>query len=97
MSNTFQTGLTYLHPVTDAKASALRAELSLSGVKGARVRKMPNGACRIVLASAADRDNARDALVTVNACTGSGKPFTSPDSRFAWNGPTEIFIRFLEA
>ena len=89
--------MTYLHPVTDAKASSLRAELAASGVKGARVRKMPNGACRLVLASAADRDNARDALVSVNACTGSGVAFTSPDSRFAWNGPTEIFVRFLAA
>jgi hypothetical protein len=89
--------MTYLYPVTDAKTSSLRAELALSGVKGARIRKMPNGACRLVLASAADRDNARDALVSVNACTGSGTPFTSPEARFAWNGPTEVFVRFLEA
>ena len=85
-----------LYPCTTDRAANLRAGLKSLGVQGARVRCMPNGAGRLVLASAAERDAARDALVLVNACTGSGMPFTQPESRFAWNGPTELFFRFLE-
>lgn len=81
--------------ITTAKAEALRTELALSGLTNARVRKMRNGAGRLVIASVDDRDAARDALVMVNACTISGNPFTKPESRFAWNGPTELFFRFL--
>lgn len=84
-----------LYPATAEKAAILRAELARAGVPKARVRVMPNGAARIVLASVADRDNARDALVLADACTASGVAFTVPDSRHAWNGPTEIFVRFL--
>jgi hypothetical protein len=86
-----------LYPVTDDKANTLRANLLAAGVNGARVRKCPNGSARLVLASANDRDAARDALVLSNACTGSGKSFADPSSRHAWNGPVEIFIRFLSA
>jgi predicted RNA-binding Zn-ribbon protein involved in translation (DUF1610 family) len=86
-----------LYPATAAKAEELRSALAAWGVKGARVRRMPSGSMRLVLKSVADRDAARDALVMVNACTACGVAFTVPDSRHAWNGPTEIFVRFLEA
>lgn len=84
-----------LYPATADKASALRSNLSSCGANKARVRVMPNGAARLVIASAADRDAARDALVLSNACTASGCAFTSADTNTAWNGPTEIFVRFL--
>lgn len=84
-----------MYSVTDEKAKALRDELTNMGVVGARIRKMPNGACRLVLKYREDRDAARDALVMVNACTACGDAFTSPSSRNAWNGYTEIFVRFL--
>lgn len=58
---------------------------------------MPNGAARLVIASPADRDAPRDALVLSNACTASGRAFTSTDTNTAWNGPTEIFVRFSGA
>lgn len=83
-----------LHPANAEKAATLRANFALMGVK-ARVRVMANGAARIVLSNAADRDAARDALVLSNACTACGDSFTSPNARYAWNGPTEIFVRFL--
>lgn len=83
-----------LYPVTDAKAHSLRTLLVAMGVPGARVRKMRNGACRVVLKSRAHRDAARDAFVLANACTASGRLFTHPDSRHAWNGEVEIFLRF---
>jgi hypothetical protein len=83
-----------LYPATAEKVAGLRSALATCGVTGARVRRMPNGAARVVLATAADRDNARDALVLSNARTCSGVAFTSTDSRFAWNGPVEIFVRF---
>lgn len=85
-----------LYPATAEKASALRSVLRDVGVKGARIRRMANGALRLVVASASDREAARDALVIVGACTACGKAFTLPGSRFAWNGPNEIFVRFLE-
>lgn len=84
-----------LYPATADKASALRSNLSACGANKARVRVMPNGAARLVIASPADRDAARDALVLSNACTASGRAFTSTDTNAAWNGPTEIFVRFL--
>ena len=86
-----------LYPATAEKAAAFRANLSLCGAAKARVRVMPNGAARLVIASAADRDVARDALILSNACTASGDAFTLPTTRAAWNGPTEIFVRFLDA
>lgn len=87
---------TILYPANAEKAATLRANLSAFGVK-ARVRVMPNGAARIVLANATDRDSARDAFVLSNACTCCGESFASQAAKHAWNGPTEIFIRFLEA
>lgn len=84
-----------LYPATADKASALRSNLFFCGANKARVRVMPNGAARLVLASVTDRDAARDALVLSNACTACGEAFTYPASRSAWNGPTEIFVRFL--
>lgn len=84
-----------LYPATAAKATFLRAELTAMGVKRARVRVMRNGAARLVLNSIEDRDAARDALVMSDACTACGDAFTVPSSRFAWNGPVEIFVRFL--
>lgn len=85
-----------LYPVTPAKAEALRAALAFWGANKARVRQMRNGACRVNLATVDHRSAARDAFVELNACTASGQSFTDVKSRFAWNGPTEIFIRFLE-
>lgn len=85
-----------LYPATAEKAAALRTNLTLSGAKG-RVRVMPNGAARLVINTPADRDAARDALVLSNACTTSGNAFTSPAAIHAWNGPTEIFVRFMDA
>ncbi len=84
-----------LYSVTTEKANLLRDNLAFCGVKSARVRKMPNGVCRLVLNSRDDRDAARDALVMSDACTACGMAFTNPESRFAWNGPVEIFVRFL--
>jgi hypothetical protein len=86
-----------LYPATAAKAAIVRANLLLCGATGVRVRVMPNGAMRLVLASADQRGAVRDALVLSDACTHSGNLFTSPDSRFAWNGATEISIRFAVA
>lgn len=84
-----------LYSITPGKAAALRAGLIALGVRRARVRVMPNGAGRLVLASVGDRGAARDALVLVNASTPSGEPFTSPQSASAWNGPVELFFRYL--
>jgi hypothetical protein len=83
-----------LYPATAEKVADLRSLLTSCGVNGARVRRMANGAARLVLASRDDRDAARDALVLANARTATGCDFTNPDSRFAWNGPVEIFVRF---
>ena len=83
-----------LYPATAEKIATVRANLADCGVACARVRRMPNGAARIVLANASDRDAARDALVMSDARTASGLAFTHADSRFAWNGPVEIFVRF---
>lgn len=83
-----------LYPATAEKVADLRSLLTSCGVTGARVRRMANGAARLVLASNNDRDAARDALTLADARTCSGLAFTSPDSRFAWNGPVEIFVRF---
>lgn len=84
-----------LYPATSANAALVRGNLKSCGAAGARVRKMRNGSLRIVLANISDREPARDALVLSDACTGSGEPFTSKGSNHAWNGPTEIFVRFL--
>lgn len=84
-----------LYSATAEKASALRANLSFCGANKARVRVMPNGAARLVITSPSDRAAARDALVLSNACTASGLAFTSTNTDTAWNGPTEIFVRFL--
>lgn len=86
-----------IYPATAAKAATVRANLALCGVSGVRVRVMPNGAMRVVLASADQRAAVRDALVISDACTAAGMPFAAADSRFAWNGSTEVFVRFLEA
>lgn len=83
-----------LYPATAEKVADLRSLLTSCGVNGARVRRMANGAARLVLASKADRDTARDALVLADARTASGVTFAHPDSRFAWNGPVEVFVRF---
>lgn len=83
-----------LHPATAAKVAIVRANLALCGAS-ARVRVMRNGALRVVLASVAEREAARDALVLSDACTASGVSFADADSRFAWNGPVEVFVRFL--
>lgn len=82
-------------PATAAHATELRANLSAFGVAKARVRVMRNGAMRLVLASRSDRDAARDALVLCDARTAAGMPFTNPDSACAWNGPVEVFVRFV--
>jgi hypothetical protein len=87
--------MSYLYPATAAKAAAVRGNLALCGVAGARVRRMPNGSLRIVVASKDQRQSVRDALVMSDACTGGGTPFTSPDSNSAWNGDFEIFVRFV--
>lgn len=84
----------FLYHATPAHVANLRSLLASCGVNGARVRRMPNGAARLVLASADQRDAARDALVLADARTATGNPFTSADSRFAWNGPVEVFVRF---
>lgn len=84
-----------IYPCTAEKATSLRANLSICGANNARVRVMRNGSARVVLASVSDRDAARDALVLSSACTATGNSFTSPASTNAWNGPVEIFIRFL--
>lgn len=73
------------------------AILPFCGAAGVRVRRMPNGSLRIVARSKDQRDSVRDALVLSDACTGSGAPFTSPDSNSAWNGDLEIFVRFVSA
>lgn len=86
-----------IYPATAAHAQNLRAELAACGVSGARVRRMPNGRIRLVLASTNDRDAARDALVMTGACNASGVSFVDPSTTNSWNGPTEIFIAFLEA
>lgn len=86
--------VTILHPATAAKATTVRLNLSLCGVTGARVRVMPNGAMRLVVRDRSQREAARDALVLSDACTATGNLFTSPESSSAWNGDTEIFVRF---
>ena len=86
-----------LYPATAEKAALVRENLALCGVSGARVRRMPNGALRLALASSVDRAAARDALVLSDACTATGESFTSPASQHAWNGPVEIFVRFAHA
>jgi hypothetical protein len=84
----------FLYPATAEKADLLRSLLATCGVQGARVRVMRNGAARLVLRNASDRDGARDALVLAAARTTTGGTFANPDSRFAWNGPVEVFVRF---
>lgn len=83
-----------LFPATAAKAAIVRTNLSACGISGVRVRCMPNGAMRLVLSDKGQRDAVRDALVLSDACTGGGLLFTHPDSRHAWNGDLEIFVRF---
>ena len=88
-----------LYSVTPAKAEVLRASLAFWGADKARVRQMPNGSCRIVLASPDHYAAARDSLVECNACTASGQPFSHPDNRpgrFSDHDPTQLFVRFLE-
>jgi hypothetical protein len=86
-----------LYPATAEKAAIVRANLKSFGVLGARVRRMDNGSLRIVLASKYDREAARDAFILSDACTASGEMFTSPSSSSAYNGDTEIFVRFTRA
>ena len=78
--------------ITAEKAATIRSELAASGVKGARLRRMPNGAARIVLKTAADRDNARDAFVMSDLCTASAQAFTRPDWATSSNGACEFFV-----
>ncbi len=92
MANTTQ----ILYPATEAKATALRDNLALCGVTGARVRRMPNGSARVVIRDKDQRDDTRDALVLSDACTASGLSFAAVDSVYAWNGATEVFVRFLK-
>ncbi len=80
---------------TPATVAALRAALDSRGVK-ARVRLMPNGCVRVVLANLTDRPTACDALAAVNACTVGGGVFTTPANdatKYAWT-LTEVFVRF---
>lgn len=82
-------------PASAAMAQAMRETLLACGAAGVRVRRMRNGALRLVLRDANQRDAVRDALVLSDARTARGTTFTTPDSRFAWNGTTEIFVRFV--
>lgn len=88
--------VTRIYSATAEKAASVRANLSACGAR-ARVRVMPNGSLRVVAADASQRDAVRDALVLSDACTTSGTPFSSINSRNAWNGPCEVFVRFLHA
>lgn len=85
---------TKLYAANAKHADNLRNALTEMGVKKARVRIMTHGRARVVLNSVEDRDAARDALVFADATTVGGMPFTNPDSKHAWNGPVEIFVRF---
>jgi hypothetical protein len=82
----------YRYNITAAKAETIRTELTLSGVRGARVRRMPNGAARIVLKSVEDRSNARDAFVMADLCNASADAFTCPNWGSSSNGPVEFFV-----
>ena len=88
--------ITKLYPVTEAKAHSLRTLLVALGAKGARVRKMRNGAARVVLADAAHRAAACSALTLAEALTACGQRFDDPAAWSAWNGPVEIFVRFAK-
>lgn len=84
---------------TPATVSALRAALTANSVAKARVRLMPNGSVRLVLNDVQDRPAALIALATVHACTTGGGVFTTPSNdatKYAWNGPVEIFLRFTQ-
>jgi hypothetical protein len=91
---TEETMITKLYAANAENADNLRNALTQMGVKKARVRVMKYGAARLVLNSVEDRDAARDALVLANAVDCTGKPFTDPSTKHAWNGPVEIFVRF---
>jgi hypothetical protein len=84
--------MTKRYNITAAKADTIRAELTRSGITGARVRRMPNGAARIVLRSVEDRDAARDAFVMADLCSAAATPFTSPKWAHLSNGPVEFFV-----
>lgn len=84
---------------TAASVAALRAALVACNVVKARVRLMPNGSVRLNLNSVQDRAAANTALAAVNACTVGGDRFTEPaniETKYAWNGPVELFLRFAQ-
>ena len=83
-------------PTTELLAS-VKATCAQFGAS-VRLRKLSGsltGRVRLVIVSGT-REQVRDALVILDALTSSGTSFTTPDSRFAWNGE-QVNICFKDA